>query len=293
MQCNISGNQSERLANIHRQTISTLLLAREKTSMKKLSTKKLSLKKRLHPLQYLVLGFFALQAHAEEITVAVAANFSAAMNRITPAFEKASGHKLVLAFGASGKFYAQIKNGAPFQVFFSADQSTPAALEKDGLAVPDTRFTYAEGALALWSAKTGFIDAEASALKEGKFNKLALANPKLAPYGAAAVEILQHLGLEQKTQAQWILGENIAQAYQFISTGNADLGFVALAQLMDQGPVQGSVWIVPSELHSPILQDAVLLRKGETSQGARELLRFMQEPQALDIIRSYGYKTKP
>lgn len=252
------------------------------------------MKKLFYALLCLVWGLGAAWAHGEDITVAVAANFTAAMNRIAPEFEKASGQKLVLSFGASGKFYAQIKNGAPFQVFLSADQVTPAALEKDDLAVPDTRFTYAVGALALWSAKADFIDAQANVLKMGNFNKVALANPRLAPYGAAAVEVLQRLGLEKKTQARWVLGENIAQTYQFVSTGNADLGFVALAQLMDEGRIrEGSTWIVPGELHSPIRQDAVLLRKGETSAGARELLRFMREPAALAIIRSFGYTTNP
>jgi molybdate transport system substrate-binding protein len=245
-------------------------------------------------LLFSTLAWLATASRAGEVSVAVAANFANPMREIAQAFEKTSGHTLKMSLGTSGKFYAQIQNGAPFEVFFSADQDKPTALENDGLVVPGMRFTYAVGSLVLWSAKSGLLDKGPEVLKRGQFNKLALANPKLAPYGAAAVEVLQHLELEQKTQSKWVLGENIAQTYQFVSTGNADLGFVALAQLMEKGRIQeGSVWLVPGELHSPILQDAVLLRKGETNMGARELLQFMQGPVAVKIIQSYGYKTIP
>jgi molybdate transport system substrate-binding protein len=239
----------------------------------------------------LVLGLMTSLTHTEEITVAVASNFTAPMKAIVAGFEKSSGHKVKLSFGSSGKFYAQIKNGAPFQVFFSADQAKPKALEQDGLAVPESRVTYAIGILALWSAKPGSIDGDATILKQGNFNKLALANPKLAPYGTAAVDVLENLKLKKVTQAKWVQGENIAQTYQFVRTGNADIGFVALSQIIDKDRVQrGSAWVVPNHLHRPILQDAVLLRSGESSQAAQQLLRFAQGKKAREIIESHGYK---
>ncbi len=229
---------------------------------------------------------------AEETTVAVASNFTAAMHSIAAEYEKASNAKVILAFGSSGTLYAQIRNGAPFQAFFSADQAKPIALEKDGMVVPGSRFTYAVGALALWSKHKRFDSIDATTLQQGQFNKLALANPRLAPYGAAAVEVLQSLQLEPSTKSKWVQGENIAQTYQFVDTGNADLGFVALAQIMCQGRVtSGSAWIVPQSLYRPIRQDAVLLRKGETSRATREFLQFVRSIEARKIIESYGYKT--
>lgn len=238
--------------------------------------------------------FFAgagVQSLAEELTVAVAANFTAAMKDIAAEFEEASGHRVRLAFGSSGKFYAQIKNGAPFQAFFSADTTKPAALEKDGLAVSGSRFTYAVGSLALWSADPALVDDRASVLKGGNFRKLALANPKLAPYGGAAVQVLRNLDLEETTRAKWVQGENIAQTFQFVATGNADLGFVALSQILRGGQVKaGSAWIVPGDLYSPICQDAVLLRRGADSKGAVEFLQFLRGDKARAIIESYGYR---
>jgi len=228
---------------------------------------------------------------AEEITVAVAANFTTAMRDIVAQFEKESGNKVNLAFGSSGKIYAQIRNGAPFQAFFSADQAKPTALTKGGEAIAGSQFTYAIGALALWSAKPAFVDAEASVLKQGSFNKLALANPKLAPYGAAAVDVLKHLGLEKQTQSHWVLGENISQTYQFVASENADIGFVALSQIMDKGKIKsGSAWLVPATLYSPIRQDAVLLSKGEHSAATKALLAFVKSAEAKAIIQTYGYK---
>ncbi|MEM7018422.1 MAG: molybdate ABC transporter substrate-binding protein [Pseudomonadota bacterium] len=238
-----------------------------------------------------LLCFSALPSQAEDITVAVASNFTSAMRDIVTEFEQASEHRVKLAFGASGKFYAQIKHGAPFQVFFSADQAKPMALEKEGLIVPGSRFTYAIGTLALWSSRADFIDAEATVLKEGNFNKLAIANPKLAPYGAAAIDVLRHLSLEKTTRRQWVQGENIAQTYQFVSTGNADLGFVSLSQLLDQGRIKtGSAWVAPKSMHRPIRQDAVLLKRGEDSLAAHELIRFMRSDKAISIIAAYGYQ---
>jgi len=227
----------------------------------------------------LVLSLLLHTAHADDINVAVASNFTAPMKEIASLFEHASGHKVRLSFGASGKFYAQIKHGAPFHLFFSADQQKPAQLEREELIVPGSRFTYAVGQLALWSAQEGFIKANPDRLLALQFNKLAIANPKLAPYGVAAIDVLEHLALIDRTKSRWVHGENIAQTYQFVSRGNADLGFVAL-----------SSWIIPEALYTPIKQDAVLLRSGEDSPAAQALLRFMKTEQAEAIMQSYGYK---
>ena len=242
----------------------------------------------------LVLNLLCLTstARAEEINVAVASNFTATMKAIVAEFEKSSGHHVNLSLGASGKFYAQIKNGAPFHAFFSADQAKPEALEQDGLTVPESRFTYAIGALALWSIKAGFVDDNATKLKSGNFNKLALANPRLAPYGVAAIEVLDHLQLREETGPKWVLGENIAQTYQFVHTGNADMGFVALSQIIEQGLIKkGSGWIIPDSFYTPVRQDAVLLQHGKDSHAAHALLDFVRSSNtARKIIEDHGYK---
>jgi len=230
-------------------------------------------------------------AAAEEVSVAVAANFTAPMKRIAADFEKDTGHKAVLSFGASGKFYAQIKNGAPYQVFLSADDGKPTRLAKDGLAVASSRFTYAVGTLVLWSAKPGFVDAKGDVLVKGRFNKLSIANPKLAPYGLAAIETMKKLGLLAALQPKFVQGENISQTYQFTSTGNAELGFVALSQIMKNGKItSGSAWIVPAKLHSPIRQDAVLLSAGKDNAAARALISYLKTEKVRKLIRTYGYE---
>lgn len=227
---------------------------------------------------------------AAQVQVAVAANFTAPMQVIAADFEKATGHKAQLAFGATGKFYAQIRNGAPFEVLLAADDETPARLEKEGLGVSGSRFTYAIGQLALWSAKPGYVDAKGEVLKQGVFAHLALANPKFAPYGAAAVETLTKLGLLGSVENKFVQGENIAQTFQFISTGNAELGFVALSQVVEGGKIKsGSAWIVPASLHSPIRQDAVVLTKGKDNLAAAALIKFLKTDQARAVIQSYGY----
>lgn len=231
-------------------------------------------------------------ARAEEVYAAVAANFTATMKEIVTQFEKSSGHTVTLSFGSSGKLFAQIQNGAPFQVFLSADQAKPDALEKAGLSVAGNRFTYAVGALALWSTKPGFANDDTH-LQSGDFNKLALANPKLAPYGAAAMEVLDALKLKKATEPKWVMGESIAQTYQFVRSGNADLGFMALSQIMDKGKVEeGSSWIVPAEFYSPIRQDAVLLNSARESAGAKALLAYLRSNEAHAIIRAHGYTTE-
>jgi molybdate transport system substrate-binding protein len=229
-------------------------------------------------------------ALADEVNVAVAANFTAPMQKIAAEFEKDTGHKAQLAFGSTGKFYAQIKNGAPFQVLLSADDETPARLEKEGLAVSGTRFTYAIGTLVLWSAKPGYVDGKGDVLKKSAFQHLALANPKLAPYGAAAVEVLNKLDLNVVLEPKFVQGENIAQTFQFISTGNAELGFVALSQVMKDGKIaDGSAWIVPADLHTPIRQDAVILLSGKDNPAALALMKYLKEAKARAIIKDYGY----
>lgn len=248
-----------------------------------------------HPLSrlFVVLGAALLvsAAQAEEVQVAVAANFIAPMQRIAAGFEQATGHKAQLAFGSTGKFYAQIRNGAPFDVLLAADDETPVRLEKEALAVAGSRFTYSIGQLALWSAKPGYVDAGGAVLRQGAFRHLALANPKLAPYGAAAVETLDKLGLLAALQPKFVQGENIAQTFQFVSTGNAELGFVALSQVVEGGKLKsGSAWIVPSSLHAPIRQDAVLLARGKDNPAALALLQYLKEDKARAIIKAYGYE---
>lgn len=228
---------------------------------------------------------------ADEVTVAVAANFTAPMKQIVADFEKATGHKVALSFGASGKFYAQIKNGAPFQLFLSADDEKPAQLEKDGLTVPGSRFTYAVGTLVLWSAKPGFVDPKGEVLRKGSYNKIAIANPKLAPYGTAAMEVLTKQGLLAAVQPKIVMGENISQTFQFVGTGNAELGFVALSQVMKGGKiVNGSAWVVPGSVHTPIRQDAVLLLKGKGNPAAEGLASHLKTDRVKALIRAYGYE---
>nr|ART38177.1 F245 [uncultured bacterium] len=229
---------------------------------------------------------------ADEVSVAVAANFTEPMKKITAEFEKTSGHKVTLSFGSTGKFYAQVKAGAPFEVLLAADDETPGKMEQDGLAVKDSHFTYAIGKLVLWSAKEAVVDDRGEILKRGSFDHIAVANPKLAPYGAAGMQTLQALGVYEAIAPKIVQGENIAQTYQFIATGNALLGFVALSQVIgENGKVKsGSAWIVPQKYYTPIRQDAVLLERGKDKIAAVELLKFLKTPYAAKIIQSYGYE---
>lgn len=236
-----------------------------------------------------VIALFCISATAEEVLVAVAANFSAPMTEIAAAFEKETNHKIKLATGSSGKFYAQIKNGAPFHIFLSADQSTPLVLENEGFTVPGTRFTYATGALALFYKRPNLVDSAGKNLLAGNFDKLAIANPKLAPYGAAAVEVMQTLGVYEKLKPKLVQGENIAQTFQFVETGNADLGFVALSQVIN---TEKAFWRVPTNLHTPIRQDAVLLKDGEHNTAAKALIEFFRMSVATEIIRLHGYESE-
>ena len=228
-------------------------------------------------------------AHADEVSVAVAANFTAPMKQIAADFEKDTGHKLVASYGATGKFYAQIKNGAPFEVLLSADDETPTKLVKENAAVAGSQFTYAIGTLVLWSAKPAIVDSQGLVLKNGGFDHLALANPKLAPYGAAAVQTMQALGVYDSLAPKVVMGENISQTHQFISTGNALLGFVALSQVLIDGKIAGSHWVVPAKLYSPIRQDAVILDKGKGKPAAKALIKYLQSDKAKTVIKSFGY----
>jgi len=233
----------------------------------------------------------AAPAQAAEVSVAVAANFTAPMQKIATAFEQDTGHKAILAFGSTGKFYAQIKNGAPFQALLAADDETPARLEREGLGVGGTRFTYAIGRLVLWSRQPGLVDDKGNVLRSGKVVRIALADPKLAPYGAAAADVLNGLGLMPALAPKLVQGENIAQTYQFVATGNAELGFVALSQVFADGKLtQGSAWAVPAALHAPIRQDAVVLATGKDNAAAAALMAYLRTDKARAIIRSFGYE---
>ena len=235
----------------------------------------------------------ALPVRADEVQVAVAANFTAPMQQIATLFEKDSGHKAVLAFGATGKFYAQIVNGAPFEILLAADDETPARLEKEGLGVAGSRYTYALGKLVLWSADANRVDNAGAVLKSGDFRHLAIANPKAAPYGAAATEALGKLGVLADVQPRIVQGENISQAHQFVVSGNAELGFVALSQVYKDGKLgSGSMWLVPADLYAPILQDAVLLAKGRDKPAAAALLAYLKGDKARAVIRAYGYELR-
>ena len=239
-----------------------------------------------------LIALFTLgSAQAAEVQVAVAANFTAPIQAIAADFEKDTGHKLVAAYGATGQFYTQIKNGAPFEVFLSADDTTPQKLESDGDTVKGSRFTYAVGTLALWSAKEGYVDAKGAVLKKNEYQHLSIANPKAAPYGLAATQVLAKLGLTEQVKSKLVEGQNITQAYQFVSTGNAELGFVALSQIYKHGKVSsGSAWIVPGEMHDPIKQDAVILNKGKDNPAAKALVDYLKGPKAAAVIKSYGYQ---
>lgn len=238
----------------------------------------------------IMLLLVAVPGLAADLHLAVAANFNAPMEQLKPLFEKASGHKLIISYGTVGKFYAQIKNGAPFELLISADDETPIRLEKDGLALPETRFTYAIGKLMLWSTKPGLVDAKGEVLKRTDFKRLAIASPKLAVYGAAGVEVMKKLGVYEQLQQKLVFGENISQTYQFIATANADLGFVALSQIYKNGSyAAGSHWQVPSNLYPQIRQDAVLLTKGRDNPAGKALLAFLKAQETRKIIRSYGY----
>ncbi len=226
---------------------------------------------------------------ADQLRVAVASNFAETLKQISAGFESATDHEVKLVVGSTGKHYAQIHNGAPFDAFFAADVKRPKLLDEAGIAKPGSRFTYALGALVLWSPFPGLIDGDGDVLKQGEFRHLAIANPKLAPYGRAAEEVLKSKGLWAELRRRMVRGENIGQAYQFVSSGNAELGFVALSQVRRIGEeIAGSYWLVPSELYSPIKQQAVQLTRGA---AVDEFMAYVRSEEAQKIIHAYGYMT--
>lgn len=245
-----------------------------------------------HSVTLLFAAFMAVGAsavYAGDVSVAVAANFTDATRDIVPLFEKATGHKVKVSFGSTGKLYAQIEHGAPFQVFLAADSKRPMKAEKQNLAVAGTRFTYAMGKLALWSPKQdAFKDGEAF-LKKGDFRHAAMANPKTAPYGLAARQVMEHLGAWKRLQGKLVRGDSIAQTFQFTASGNAEVGFVALSQVKAWKKRRGSEWEIPQSYYAPIEQQAVLLKKGSGSAAAKAFLEFLKSPEARAVITGYGY----
>jgi len=235
---------------------------------------------------FLLATVLPFSAGAAEVKVAVAANFSEAANEIGALFWKATGHKAVYSFGATGALYTQISQAAPFEVFLSADRERPKKAVDDGLAVAGSRFTYATGRLVLFSIDKDKVRGEAT-LRQGGFAKIAIADPASAPYGVAAIEAMRKLGVYDALQGRIVQGATIAQAYQFVETGNAEVGFVALSQVADAG--KGSRWIVPEELHTLIAQDAVLLKTGADNPAARAYMTFLKGPEAGAVKDRFGY----
>lgn len=236
-------------------------------------------------------SLISMPASAGEVRAAVASNFAAPMERIVALFEKDSGHRVKVSLGSSGKLYSQIKGGAPFDVMLAADEVTPKQLLQERLAVAGSRFVYATGRMVLWSAQPGFVDEKGVVLNNGNFNRLAIADPKLAPYGMAAKETLERLVMWNAMQRKLVKGENITQTYQFVATENAELGFVALSQIMRDGKMDaGSWWLVPSEMHKPIRQSAVLLSGAKDITAAQSFLAFLKSDKARKVMRGFGYE---
>lgn len=238
------------------------------------------------------MGMASQIIQADEVSVAVAANFTDATRDIVPLFEKATGHTVKVSFGSTGKLYAQIEHGAPFEVFLAADSKRPKKAETEGLAVAGSRFTYAKGKLALWSPKAAaFTDGEAF-LKKGEFKRAAIANPKSAPYGLAAQQVMEHLGVWQTVQPKLVQGDSISQTFQFAATGNAEVGFVALSQVTAWKDSEGTKWEIPQDYYAPIEQQAVLLKKGAEKKAAMAFIEFLKGDEARKVITGYGYGVK-
>ncbi|NTV95787.1 MAG: molybdate ABC transporter substrate-binding protein [Thiobacillus sp.] len=243
-----------------------------------------------HLLALIPLGLLALQADAGEVRAAVAANFSVPVQKIAEQFQADTGHTVKLSFGSTGKFYSQIKSGAPFDVLLAADDTTPAKMAREGLGEGASQFTYAIGKLVLWSRKPGYVDAKGEVLK-GAFAKLAIANPKLAPYGLAAQEAMEKLGLWTSVQDRLVMGESISQTMQFADTGNADMAFIALSQTVKDGKtIDGSQWLVPAALYNPIRQDAIVLAGAQDKAAAEAFMKYMKSAKAVAVIKAFGYE---
>lgn len=245
----------------------------------------------LHTTIAIVTLFASTLVSATEIRVAVAANFAQTLKEIATVFEKETGHKVALTQGSTGKLYAQISQGAPFDVLLSADDETPEKLVREGKAVAGSQFTYAVGRLALWSPKSDLVDEGGQVLKTDKFRFIAIANSRVAPYGRAAVQVMQKLGVLNVIEPRVVQGESITQTFQFVSTGNAQLGFVALSQIIENGKIKsGSAWIVPENMHEALKQDAVLLNSAKDAAAATALLSFLKSDKAKKIIAAHGYQ---
>ncbi len=246
-----------------------------------------------HIIHLCAYGIFVVAANAQaaEIKVAVASNFANTLKEIAVEFQRDTGHQLAITPGATGKFYAQISNGAPFDVFLSADDETPRKLAQEGKAIAASQFTYAIGRLALWSPSPDLVDKNADILKTDKFKYIAIANAKVAPYGQAAVQTMQKLGVLSKIEPRVVQGESIAQTFQFVSTGNAQLGFVALSQIFENGKIKtGSAWIVPEEMHEQLKQDAVILQSCKNTAACQALMDYLKSEKIKKMMSSYGYK---
>lgn len=240
-----------------------------------------------HSAIFLTLLLCSSHAQADKLHIAVASNFSEAIKLISAGFEKDSGHEVILSFGSTGKHYAQITHGAPFDLFFAADVRRPKLLDETGVAVAGTRFTYAIGRIALWSPQPGLVDEDGQVLQQGNYTHLAIANPKLAPYGKAAQQVLEARGLWSALQEQLVRGENIGQTFQYVRSGNAELGFIAYSQIRRPGQaIEGSYWLVPQQLYTPIEQQAVILKD---SAAARAFIAYIQGPEGQGLIRGFGY----
>ena len=226
--------------------------------------------------------------HAADIHIGVASNFAPTLKGLLQAFERRTGHRVILSSGSSGKLYTQVKHGAPFDLFFSADAERPRRLEAEGEGVSGTRATYCLGRLVLWS-QGALVDNEGKVLSTKAYRKLAMANPVTAPYGLAAMQVMQKTGVWDAVQDRIVVGENIAQTWQFVASGNANLGFVALSQLRAAGSDKGSAWHVPSHLHDPIEQQVILLRNAREAKAARQLLHYLESDEARNMLRKFGY----
>jgi molybdate transport system substrate-binding protein len=235
------------------------------------------------------LSLLSCQAYADEVRIAVAANFTDASRELAPLFEEETGHTTRISYGSTGKLYSQIEHGAPFELFLAADTKRPVKAEREGLAVPGTRMVYARGKLVMWSIKSNLFVNGGNYLKGAHFDHLALANPKTAPYGLAAEQVMRHVGVLSQLTPKLVKGDSIAQTFQFIATGNADVGFVALAQIKGWQGDQGTLWEIPADYYAPIEQAAVLLKRGEHNPAAIAYLRFLKSDTAREVIEGYGY----
>ncbi len=243
---------------------------------------------------FLLLAFLSTLSspsiRAAQVSVAVAANFAGPAQKLAVTFEQETGNKAVISIGSTGKFYTQIKNGAPFEVLLAADDETPIRLEGEGFGVVNTRFTYAIGKLVLWSKQVGIVDDRGEVLRRGGFEHIAIADPRLAPYGLAAMQAIGKMGLEKQLLPKAVWGENISQTYLYVDSQAASLGFVALSQVIQDGKVrEGSTWLVPPSMYSMIRQDAILLSTGKNNPAADAFMRFMRSKKAQEIIQSFGY----